>query len=457
MLTSSSIDATDKHRLTLNPEKTNIMFQTLFYLVLALGSLSGNAMVLTSISIVIIIYFLVSKPYEHFYFLVGFVPFERVATFGGVSAYFIFILISTIKIIIENRNKKYNLTGLFCLLLLCSIEYFTEFGKISNGNFIVLISTIVYFYFLIQFSDTKYFNKLRIIQNICISYVIVIFQVILSYGSFNNFVKMASTDSQIIRFGEEVISIGGAMGIPLYSVLVISMLLSYYILNPKVNLMTKLWMITMCALALTFGFLTVSRSFILCLSICVFSYSFSLASKQRSRVFRVLLLIGFFGMLLYLFNMDSINNLINSFLYRESYDSGIGIRGEIWQSCIRYLDDYPLGYLWGFGIRNYVQIGFANNLLFSAMAHNLYIDTIMSVGIIGMISILFILNVFRVRLKKIFHTKMNFINGTPLFVFMAFGMTALSLNNFKTWFYVIMVIIFTYAIDEFETKNARIY
>lgn len=436
-------------------DKIHLAIHALLYMSLAFSSSRESTLLTTGITVTIIIYFLFSKPDEHFFFLVGFVPFEYTAKIGGVNAYFIFLLISSIKLVISNINKRNRIEGIISLFFLVSIEIIREFVFISKGELLIVLSIVVYFCFFILFSDKSFYNTIRIVQNYCLSYIVVIIQVINMYGSLRIFFQVATTDTKIIRFGQEATSIGGAMGIPLYSALVISILLSYYIIRPNLNAKIKLLILTMSIVAVVFGTLTISRSFLLTMLAWLVLLVLSLTDKQRKKVLKILLLIIAISAIIYYVYEDLINGVISDFLYRIRMDSGTGIRGMIWESCYDYLNGHPLGYLFGYGIRNYVEIGFKNNLMFGAMAHNLYIDIIMSIGIVGFICLVYLVNHLKSKVISEFHTKTRIVTATPLLVFLTFGITALSLNNFKTWIYIIMVIIFAYANPKENIEERR--
>jgi len=157
----------------------------------------------------------------------------------------------------------------------------------------------------------------------------------------------------------------------------------------------------------------------------------------------------------YVSQAELVNNITTNYMYRTTYeDAGLGLRGHIFESCFRYLNEHPIGYLVGFGIKNYVQIGESDDFLFSAMAHNLYIDVLMSVGLVGAICLLIMLKILRNKLKNVFHNKMRLITALPLMVFLVYGLTALTLYNMKTWIYIIMLVINIYAFPDLFT-NAK--
>jgi len=399
----------------------------------------------SSISLITILYFICSNPHQHFYFLVGFAPLEQILRLNDVNVYFILLLISSVKFIILKIKSKFGFFGLICFLILLTQETMLELSHISYGELLIVETTILYFCVFILYSDIKDFNISRIIQNFVSSYIIVIIYVITNYGSFVNFIQMMVNGLQMIRFGQEELEIGGSMGIPLYSALFIAMLLSHFIIQPNLKTSNKICMLAACIGAFFFGVMTISRSFILCMAACMLALTITVFNKQKIKTLKLLLLIIAAGLVTYYIFFDYINSILIDYVFRAKSEEGLGMRGSIWMSCFNYLSEHPGGLIFGFGIKNYVKIGITNGLLFGSMAHNLFIDIIMSTGVLGLVCFIYFFLYLKNKLIRVFGAKPNFAAAIPLCVFLAFGLTALSLNNLKTWIYILMLTIFTYA------------
>ncbi|MEK0313682.1 O-antigen ligase family protein [Cohnella sp. 56] len=430
------------------PLSIHLFIHTFLYILLAIVSLNNSVIATSIISLIIIIYFLVSKPNEHFYFILGFVPFENLARVGEVNVFFLFLLISLGKLIISNKEAKYNVIGIIGFMYLVGIEVFNEINNISMGELINVLIIILYFFFFIALSNVKFYDVSRMIQNYIASYLVVIVQVIVSYGSLNNFMMLVASESEITRFGEEATNLGGAMGLPIYSAIVVSMVTSYYVLNSCLKPFIRGLIILIGLTASLIGILTISRSFLMMMIAYLLIIVLSGSGFYKKKIIKVLSLIFAISLVMYFMYSDIINNLITKFLIRVNYDSGVGIRGEIWGSCFVYLKEHPIGYIFGYGIRSYVNIGLINNLEFKALAHNLYLDSIMSIGLVGVACIFYLLSIFRAKLKNTFNTPVKLISSMPLIVFLVFGFSGLSLNYLKTWIYVLAFIAFTYALPK---------
>lgn len=439
-------------------EKMHILIHLVFYIALVMnasGSVSINQSV---VSVAIAIYFLLSSPQEHFYFLIGFVPFELLAKVGDISFYFIFLLISSIKLMVKNIEKGYSQIGIVALMMLATLEAFGDLRGSSMGAVIVNASTILYFVIFVMQAAGKRFTLKRILINFYISYFTVVGYVISGYGSLKVFLDKLLEGNILVRFGhEEAIAVGGAMGIPLYSALLIAMTVSYYITKNKMGILEKALLLGGSLIAFAVGSFTISRSFLLCMAALFVMLFVSLKDKKRKQVAVLLLVIAVMGVFVYIKNIDLINRVLKDFIDRSSNDSGLGSRAEIWGSCFDYLFDHPIGLLIGYGINRYSEIGENLDLLFSAKTHNLYLDVIMSIGVLGFISLYILINIFKRKLSQEGNIKATVVSTIPIVVLLTFGLTALTLGNLKTWIYILMTIIFIYKASSYTKAEEVLY
>jgi len=457
MESNASINKSIKLQINKSPyEKIHLLIHLTFYIALVMSSASSESMSNTMVSLAIALYFVFASPKEHFYFLVGFAPFELLARTGDISFYFVFLLISSAKLILKNINKGYNKQGIIALCGLVLLEALGDLQGSSLGSFVVNVCTIFYFAIFLMKAELVSFTVKRILTNFYISFFTVVVYVVSGYGSIGEFFDMVTAGITVVRFGhEEAIAVGGAMGIPLYSALLVSMSVSYYMTENRVEVLEKVWIFVACIAASAVGIFTISRSFILCMTVWFLMVFVSLIEKKRKRVALIIIIIICVSTFIYIKNADLINQLIENFIFRESNDMGVGSRGEIWVSCLTYLFEHPLGLLFGYGISRYSEIGESLNLLFSAKAHNLYIDTIMSVGLLGFMSFCILIDILKKKLSRGFSKRVTVISIIPIVVLLTFGWTALTLSNFKTWIYILMVIIFAYALYGYPDREEK--
>lgn len=416
-----------------------------FYIAIAFASYVNNYTFSTLISIAVIIYFLFTKPEEHFFFLVGFVPFEAVFKTFALNSCFVLLLISSLKLIFNKRPIRISVIGLISFVLLVFFEIINDYGKVSTGALLIFLSMISYLFIFVQFADRKCFNFEEIMRNTIISYFVVVMFSILQYGSFEAFISAVSDESMLVRFGEQNNPFGGAMGLPLYSALIIAMIVASVIIKHSLRIREKALLLLAGGFAFIFGVLTVSRSFLLCIGATVVFLFLSLVGSNRRKVFVILAFTAIISVAIYFVAENYINGVAEEYFFRSAHDAGTGIRGRIWESCIDFLRENPSGYLTGFGIGSYAEIGESKSLMFSAMAHNLYLDVIMSVGAAGLLCVIALLDILRKRLKKTLDTGFRIVSALPFLVYLTFGMTALSLTNLKTWIYLMAFIVMVYA------------
>ena len=149
---------------------------------------------------------------------------------------------------------------------------------------------------------------------------------------------------------------------------------------------------------------------------------------------------------------------LNNLFSRIDAGGGTGERADIWLSCFDYLLENPVGFLFGFGSNGYPIIGEKYGLLFSAGSHNLYIDILMSWGIIGCMCVLIILHQLRPREGFSVAIQKNMIAFLPLLVLLFFCLTAMRSNSMKTviYFFCCFVLINKdRSNDTYENSNGQ--
>lgn len=414
-----------------NKKQFSITSIFVLYILLGIVYVVDNQVISILLSIAIGGYFLIKSPLHHFYFLIGFVPFEGVLQYNGVSVYFIFLFISIFKQLLY--LKRFDLNFLLIIsffLYIIVIQLFFDFKVTSIGDFLVLLS-IICFFFVYILSSKKEVNIATIVRVFSFSYFVLISSVIIKFG-FSNAGNL--NPQSIFRFGENAIEVGGAMEIPIYSGLLISLLVVKNFLKRKFILLSLDNLLILIALIV--GLLTVSRSFLLILmAIIVATFIFMIARDLKVFLKALCSLLVVIA-IVYLSSYEHINKIIIDYSYRFNHDSGFGIRGEIWNSLFAYFNENPIHYLTGLGIRNYVHVGYQLNLLFSSMMHNLYLDGLASFGIIGVIGITIALLIFYKKNKG----KPLKVQLIPLIVFLSYAFTAASFNFLKTWIYLLLVV-----------------
>lgn len=423
----------------LQSKKVLILLAIIYYLY-AMSNIDGSYVFVSLVSLFTIIVMLIESSEFDFYLFIGLSGFEYSIKILNKNIIFLLFLVAIFKLVLGKkwRISKYTFIG---LLLLISFQIMNDLFKIPILNFINTFSTIIYFIVFISAV-----TNLNIRINIClfsfvVSYFFIILSTILTYPTLLIFLNSLSNES-LSRFGNTSKYItGGAMGIPLYSALVISLLISYWIIkNKKMLLSQKFIFVLICIIALFFGLLTISRSFFLCLFV-IFFYLFinTIVTGSKSSI-KVLCFIVFLTIVLVSFNFKWIEQLLNKYVTRNNIDYGLGIRGLIYIDSLNYLLTNPFRMIFGTGIWNYSQVGMNSGNYFSYTAHNLFLDVVMGTGLLGLSIFIMLLNKYKNVLENKFVRKKCFIGFMPFIIFLTFSLTAVSLIEVKTYIYMLLLI-----------------
>ena len=287
-----------------------------------------------------------------------------------------------------------------------------------------------------------------------VSIIIVIVITFNSFGSISSFVQQARQAEYVLRLGSKTVdTLGGAMGIPLYAALAVSLNVIYVTQKNEEKTLTKLLLLAFTALAVVFGVLSVSRAFYLCFAVFAGLYALVTLFNKKRYGFSVLLLIAIISVIIVFLTSSNLSWLLNNLIERNNNDSGFGIRGEIWLSCIIFLFQHPLRLLFGMSSNCYADYGAATGLLFSYTAHSFFLDIFMSFGIIGFIMLLRMFKLMKIKLVNRYGPLVDKFSILPFLIFLIYGLTALRTANGKTWIYFLLTYIFAYALKDGQNND----
>lgn len=375
------------------------------------------------------------KTSDDIYTYVSLIPFSDFVAINDKNILFIFLLLSVVKLIFKNSKQKLNLFTILLIVFFISNEFISDFFNVSIGRFIYIISILLYFIIFIIYFDFSNFDSLMIIKVFIYTLLLAIgFIIYLSNGD------LTSSLNQDLRFGEKARELGGSMGIPIYCLMLISsflLLLTKY----KVNIIKRTIIYILIPIILILGLLTLSRVYILGLSIFVICIIVSLLqSKNLTNNLIIIAILAIIGVVYINLNIDFFISLISKIINRGSEDISTG-RFAIYDSIFNYLSNNKTALLFGRGIINYVQIGVRNRYLFGMMAHNLYLDGLMSWGIFGLSSFIYFIYLFIKRCKIYFNKKISIFSATPLIIWCGMVMTGDTFNFYRTYFYILVLIL----------------
>lgn len=392
---------------------------------------------------------------DDFYSYIAMIPFFTIYKVGDYSVGFIFIFISIIKIIISNKDIRFkNLS--FSILFFTSTIFLNDIFHVSFGILLLPLSLCIYLICFVRFANFINYNHNKAITIFVVS--LIISQVTSFIVSGADLTSLAAQSELSIRLGQGNIeegqgnNLGGAMGFPIYTMLIIA-LLTTILIKKKIKLSHKLLAISFMVVDFIITFFTISRVYFIGIAVFII---FIIAYFTRNN-FRKLIPISFFVGLIVIFFLNSeYSNSIFEKYNQRSFNTEYGIttgRSEIYEQSITYLISNPKALLIGEGPRGYKIIGNDKNLEFKMSAHNLYIDSLMSFGIIGTFCLLYIFYIYKTKCKKIFNTSYSLLSVMPLACYLSMQMTGGSMSDFKTYIYLLFLILNVYAFGDPIIKN----
>ncbi len=431
-----------------------IMLAVLFF-VMAQALVKDNGSLMTITVMITIGYCMIAKNENIFYILCGMAMFESVFKIGGNVMWFVPLLILAFKLLYRDKFRC-NSDAVCSLLLIFCLELLLDFSNGSMGQLVVNLSAVIFVFIVFSKISILKLNAFSIVFSLLIGFLAVIYYLLSMYGGIGAFISSFMSAAYAYRFGHSYgDTVGGAMAIPLYTTMLISCGLTCYLKIDKLRFFQKVLILLAVVVSCIFGALTISRSFYTGLIVTIIAILLFKSSDKKhiksKMLFFVILAIAF----LYFTEADVINKIFSDLQLRLDRGMEIGSKGrmDIWMSSLGYLFEHPLNMLLGMGSTNYVQIGNETGELFSAGTHNLFIDFLMSWGVVGAtVLIIFLIRIYR-------HLRNNSLNFNsqsliPLITYIFFAMTALRSCSLKTWIFLLIVYVFmNEAIYKQEGEN----
>lgn len=422
----------------LNPVVLVVLFFTM-----AQALIDDNETLMTIAVALTIGYCLMAKTENIFYVLCGMTMFENVFKIGGDIVWFVPLLILAFKLLSKDRFR-FNLGAGCSLLLIFIFELLLDFSNGSMGQLLVNLVTIIFVFIVFQKISILKLNAFSIVFALLAAFSAVIYYLLSMYGGIGEFISSFMSAAYAYRFGHSYgETVGGAMAIPLYTTMLISCGLTCYLKVNKLSIFQKALILVAVVISIVFGAMTISRSFYVGLVVTLIAILLFKSSNKKS-VKGIILFFAFAIVIFLIFTKsDIINKIFSNLQLRlgNGMEKGSEGRIDIWLSCIGYLLEHPLKLLFGMGASNYIIIGSETGELFAAGAHNLFIDFLMSWGVIGtVVLITFLIGVY----KRQKNNKANFSSQSliPLITYIFFAMTALRSCSLKTWMFFLIAYVF---------------
>ena len=305
---------------------------------------------------------------------------------SGNTLYFLNIIFIISFIFKNYKDIKINIS-LVLIFIISIIESIHIFINLYNGYNESVVYLIGFIFCLSSFglitSTIKYFDKIKSFYFFVVGYVtfstITIIKYYKEFGTFD-------TSNTVKRFGFSTEPIDNDSSqllinpntIGIYSAfIIIGLLVLIYFTKIKVNFLN----ILILAFASFIGMLTVSRTFILVLLICLGIIIILNINKKYSYLF--VICVTTIIMLLW-------NNSLVSNIKTRIFDSDdiSGARFGIYSQYISIFLENSKVLLFGVGMQNYTKKIQKYNLLVDSSTHNLELECITIWGIIGLITVL---------------------------------------------------------------------
>lgn len=341
-------------------------------LCLILGLFSQIGMALTTL--ISLVMFFTSGTDERVYIMFFLFPFATIIKLDvtSISLFYIILFGAVMStFIVQKPNIIRSVGGLFLLLS----GYIFVLGFL--GDFIESITLSLSFaYVILLMLDVEEIDYIKLIRTVAISEIIgsvmALFQdffprLNIEYAGFED------SESEYSRFG-------GLLTNPNNYTVLINILIACFLLLYIKGLTKKIDIVLLITL-IVFGFMSLSKSFIVCLVITAF-FVVAVLFRNEPKKFIIFIIIAFIAGLI-MFG-TSLRQYIDVFSYRFSADieddatlsSMTTGRTDYWQMYFDYFIHNPIKFVFGKGLGGGTLNGHA--------AHNTYIETIYYIGLIGL-------------------------------------------------------------------------
>ena len=378
---------------------------------------------------------LTGAPQDDLVLYISLIPFAGMAELSGYNLLFLFLLWSVGKLIVSGYHNRYPTAYWVTAILFFGLVIMQDLFHASIGRLCYLLSIQLYFTAFILFADVKRVKGNLVRKGLFFSLLLALF--------LSLWTTLKDNTGMIERLGEASRQLGGAMGLPIYCLLLLSMLLEDDLEHER-SAVYRLVSILFMALIGLLGLLTLSRVFLLGLGVLALCFFWMIRKGKAKRVLTICLAGAALIALFWLIFPGEANRLVDSFYLRLKDPLGSG-RLEIYKDCLLYLLENPLRLLLGNGAFHYVQIGQTEGYAFSAMAHNLYLDLVMSWGLFGVLFFVTYLRLMIKRLKKAFPERPKPSSMMAILTLAACFMTEGTMQYYNIYFYILFLLINRYG------------
>lgn len=384
---------------------------------------------------------LIGSPYDDI------ISYTFIIPFTGLMPVSFFRLIYCLLL---STAKLFFIKGRVQPLLYITIVYMTiNYGLFNIGTqYATILGFMIYCIVLIYKVDYSKINYLKLALMLLISTIFILILIVTSSSDLELYAE--STNAQF-KLGEESREIGGAMGVSLYTC---TGLACAYVLQRTGNRLVSLFATVSMLFFLVMALFALSRTFFLSLAVAVvlgFVFDgFNIGKTSFAQKIMILILVIVFCSGGYIIYKTFGSELLSMFDKLEDLmESGPGKRRKIWTSVISYLFTHPLDLFFGAGTNMYSEMTRAKGYDFYGFgAHNIFLDAIMSFGLLGLF-FLWQLIVFEIDKLKKFLAPLKVKVGMvifPLSLFFACQLAQGSFRDTQTYLYPLAIILISYGL-----------
>lgn len=381
---------------------------------------------------VLVSYLLISNPEEDIYLYALMIPFNLVTVLFKLNLLFILLWISIIKMLFIYKKKKIDNRLLFISLMIISLEFFNDFLRISYGDFLHIISILIYFLTLSIYKKHISINTRKLHLYLLFGSLLVLSTIIIKETFQGVFLQQ--------RLGTGSEKLGGAMSVPIYALFSSIFLLQISLLKRKINYS----LLFLIIILISIGLMSRSRVFLIGLGSIGIYFVYEIFRYSRFGK-KIVLIVPLLLLLTFIFRVQIIE-LFDALLARNNVEDISSGRFDIYKSVVVFQLNNLRSFFLGSGIINYPNIGIQNNYLFYMLAHNIYLDIWISLGLFGgfaLASMLFINS----NIKNINNKFFVFLPAITLgFMYLTAG----TLTYFYTFIYFVVYIYFPYSVEIFN-------
>lgn len=381
---------------------------------------------------------------ENLYVFISLIPFHHLISFQDRNVIFVLLLIAMLKVVYWRLTvvKQVPLVILPAIGLL-SLTFVWDFGTARLGELLYLLCSLGYFLVVMTLVDLRAYNHGLASKHLLMSLAIALVTMLLSPG-----MDLSALSGSMVRFGYDLRILGGAMGAPIYSLMAISILV-VALASKKTTLIQKVLMIVIIAGLVVIGISTISRVFLLGAGTLII-VAIAVALRKYVSISYRILIVCLLALMLYVGIYTAIPvSLLEHYAFRVRDSGFLSGRLDIFLSIFEYMSQNPDAILVGRGL-TYSQIGLMDGWAFQALAHNLYLDGLMSWGLVGLTFLAIVFLRFLKRCKA--QGQVTLVTALPAIVLLSTYITWGSFSYFNTYMYLIFVSIGAFSHTRWEGK-----